>query len=132
MNDGKLVEVVEHTQLQRDGGLIRSEQGGVEFDPGTPVSMNIWGFTPAFFKLARPVLLRHFDRAAESEITELQLPTVINTMLDAGAIEVLPVTGGTEWFGMTYRTDLDAVQAAIRDLTDAGVYPDPLWSRADA
>ena len=129
MKDGKLVEVVEHTQLQRDGGVIRSKQGGAVFEPGTPVSMNIWGFTPAFFELAKPVLLRHLDRVADSEITELQLPTVINTMLDAGAIEVLPVTGGTEWFGMTYRSDLDAVQSAIRDLIETGVYPDPLWSR---
>jgi len=40
-------------------------------------------------------------------------------------VRVLPTSEA--WFGMTYPEDRPEVQASIRALADAGVYPDPLW-----
>ena len=51
--DGRLASIVERTRIQTFGHAIRfSEDGGdawTDIAPDTPVSMNMWGFTPSVF-----------------------------------------------------------------------------------
>ena len=32
------------------------------------------------------------------------------------------------WYGVTYRDDLEKVQAALKGLRDSGLYPENLWN----
>ena len=34
---------------------------------------------------------------------------------------------GERWYGVTYREDLEKVQAAMAELRRSGVYPEKLW-----
>lgn len=51
--DGLLTEVVERTAIGygRDGRIVFTDENGAErvLAPETPVSMNLWGFTPDYF-----------------------------------------------------------------------------------
>ena len=41
--------------------------------------------------------------------------------------EILACPTKSEWFGMTYKSDLDMVKEKIKDLKAQGVYPEKLW-----
>ena len=34
---------------------------------------------------------------------------------------------GCKWYGVTYRVDREPVAQALRELTQAGEYPSPVW-----
>lgn len=95
-------------------------------DPDTPVSMNLWGFMPSLM----PALERDFRAfLAEnggSAKAEFYLPFAVNDMITRGEASVQMLTTPDKWHGVTYKEDKAEVQRAIRELTDAGVYPENL------
>ena len=50
--EGHLTDVVERTKIENKNGTIVFTEGDVDtpLDPHTPVSMNMWGFTPEYFE----------------------------------------------------------------------------------
>ncbi len=48
-------------------------------------------------------------------------------MIGEGAAEVEVLPTESAWFGVTYREDKPAVEAAVRRLIEAGEYPERLW-----
>ncbi len=93
------------------------------------VSMNFWGFTPAFFgELARlfPAFLE--SHAGDLDKAEFYLPEAVGTLVREGAARVKVLPTGTRWFGVTYQADRRLVQEAVRRLIAQGQYPAPLWS----
>jgi hypothetical protein len=120
--DGLLAGVEEHT------GILASEVGpDRKYDPATIVSMNCWGFTAGFLPQL-DTRWRAFlaGGGAAGEKTEFYLPFAVNDLLRADAARVRVLPTDDQWFGVTYREDKPRVQAAIRALVDAGVYPSPL------
>jgi UTP-glucose-1-phosphate uridylyltransferase len=91
------------------------------------VSMNFWGLTPAVFpQLER--LFRDFQaKNTGNPKAEFYLPTALSTLNVRGEAKVCLLRSADAWFGITYREDLPAAQAAIRALVAAGRYPAPLW-----
>lgn len=103
------------------GGEVRA-LGGDEI-----VSMNFWGFTPEVFP-ALERLFREFLAARGGDPqAEFYLPTALSTLNEAGEAEIALLRSSDAWFGITYREDLPAAQAAVRALVAAGRYPAPLW-----
>ena len=106
----------------------QDEDGGWhELRGDEPVSMNMWGFTPAVF----PQLEREFaaflaERGADPK-AEFYIPLAVDRLVGAGACRVQVLPTDAEWFGMTYPEDRPEVQARIRDLTARGEYLHPLW-----
>lgn len=119
--EGRLAGVEEHT------GILSTEVGpGLKYDPNTIVSMNCWGFTADFLPRL-DALWRAFVAAnGASEKTEFYLPFAVDDLLRVGAVRVRVLPTDDQWFGVTYREDKPRVQAAIRALVEAGVYPSPL------
>jgi len=121
--DGLLLGVEEITDLaRRSDGVIAS--GNRTFAPGSPVSMNFWGFTPQIFPLLEKALGKFLTGNVSSGKAECYIPAAVAEMVVRGeaSVRVLPTT--SEWFGVTYREDRPRVVASIAKLVAAGAYLD--------
>lgn len=119
--DGILNGIEEHT------GILAEEVGpGRRYAPDTIVSMNCWGFAPAFLGLLDARWRAFLAMNGTAEKTEFYLPFAVNDLLASreASVHVLPTDD--QWFGVTYREDKPRVQAAIAALVATGAYPSPL------
>lgn len=129
---GDLAGLSERTRIQSFGGEARFTEDGSTWHPiprGTPVSMNLWGFTPSLMaelELRFPVFL---GSMADPLKTELYLPTVVGALVNEGKASVKVLPTDDRWFGVTYQQDKAAVSSAIAKLIDCGQYPRELWSK---
>ena len=125
-----LTEVVERTKIARIDGKVqyKDEQDNmVAIDDNTPVSMNMWGFTPDYFAHSDAAFVEFLQDNIENLKAEFYIPTVVNQLIQSGTstVEVLDTTAG--WFGVTYAEDRPSVVAKIQALVDAGEYPAKLF-----
>ncbi len=131
--DGYLNTVTERTDIAREGDRIRCmEDDGVtwtDLPADTPVSMNLWGFTRSFLDEAWAAFPAFLDRAlAENPLkAEYFLPGAVARLTREGKARVKVLSSPDRWYGVTYRADRPALLAAIREMTEAGLYPDRLW-----
>jgi NDP-sugar pyrophosphorylase family protein len=127
---GRLASITELTKIEKTAAGARyTDAAGREqqLTGGEIVSMNFWGFTPAVFDQ----LLRKFESflaAHGSEPkAEFYLPTALSELNQCGLADVHLLQSEDAWFGITYREDLPAAQAMVREFIAAGRYPSPLW-----
>jgi len=125
-----LLQVTECTQIKRIGTIIcyKDAQEVTQSLPDDKVvSMNFWGFTPAYFKDSK-VSFEKFIRANGSNLkSELYIPTVLSELIDGEKATVRVLNSTAEWFGVTYQEDRSFVVDRLKKLTEEGVYPSPLW-----
>jgi choline kinase len=133
IEDGKLTRITERTRIEmRNGGIYFTEDGGeswTELPPETTVSMNLLGFTGSFLQAIAsnfPAFLRE-NVPVNPQKCEFYLPMLVSQLLQSGKAEMTVLQSADKWFGVTYAADKPLVQAAIRDMTTAGKYPDGLW-----
>ena len=132
---GRLDFIQELTHVvSTPAGPAYSTDGGETLKPlaaDTTVSMNFWGFTPALFdEIERRFPAFLSGGLTENPQAEMLVPNLIGQMLREGLCTVDVMHSEDVWHGMTYREDKPEVVAAIRALTDAGEYPERLWSRS--
>ena len=130
---GELVSVTERTRIEKKGdGAAYTEDGGetwVDISKGSIVSMNMWGFTASFLQEIKngfPAFLEEGLKANPMKC-EYYLPAVVSNLLAADKATVAVLTSNDKWYGVTYKEDKPAVQAAIKGLKDSGLYPQKLW-----
>lgn len=119
--DGILQSIDEHAGIQ--AGEVGA---GRKYEPATTVSMNCWGFTPAFLPLLDARWRAFLAVHGATEKTEFYLPFAVNDQLVSGEATVHVLPTSNPWFGVTYREDKPRVQAAIAALVAGGAYPSPL------
>ena len=130
--NGNLTKVVERTEIERHGSEIqyKDEQGEwVTVDDNTPVSMNVWGFTPDYFEYSE-AYFREFlsdPKNMQNLKSEYFIPLMVNKLINdkTATVKVLDTT--SKWFGVTYSADRPSVVAKIQSLVDEGVYPEKLF-----
>lgn len=124
---GTLTRIEEVVDIEQSDGVIvgRVPAGPTVLHGRTPVSMNLWAFTPGVFGFLREGFDRFHQRRDRGR-DEFPLPTAVQEIIERGvaAVEVLP--GGENWFGVTHEHDTVSVRAELRRLVDAGVYSSPL------
>jgi hypothetical protein len=131
--EGYLEKVVERTRIEKyEGGIHFTEDGEnwVDVSFETPVSMNMWGFTPSFLPevAARfPVFLRNAVPGNPMK-AEYFLPGVVSQLLEAGKATVKLLHSPDKWYGVTYAADKPVVVAALKAMAAEGKYPDSLWN----
>lgn len=130
--DGLLTGIVERTRIEKGPPPRFTEDGGESWTtlPGdTMVSMNFWGFTPSLLERAQERFPAFLDRAlAENPLRgEYLLPTLVGELIREGSARVRALSSGDKWYGVTYQEDKPAVCAAVRRLTEEGLYPCRLW-----
>lgn len=139
--EGHLTTVVERTEIMRtsaDGSQTgvdqavryKDEDGNwVAVDDNTPVSMNMWGFTPDYFRYSEDYFKEFLSD--EKNMTNLKaeffIPLMVNKLINdkTATVKVLDTT--SKWFGVTYAADRQATVDRIQKLVDEGVYPEKLF-----
>lgn len=127
-----LVDVVERTKIERRDGKVQyigDEGEWVVTDDNTPVSMNVWGFTPDYFKYSEAYFKEFLSdkKNIENKKSEYFIPLMVNKLINDGtaSVEVLDTT--SSWFGVTYPEDRESVVTKIQSLVDESVYPSKLF-----
>ena len=127
-----LTDVVERTEILRKDGVIqfKDEQGEWQkLEDNTPVSMNVWGFTPDYFEYSEEYFKEFLSdpKNMQNLKAEFFIPLMVNKLINDGTAtcEVLDTT--SKWFGVTYAADREATVERIQKLVDEGVYPNKLF-----
>lgn len=131
--EGFLTSVVERTRIEQyEGGIHFTTDDGQTWEDAaadTPVSMNMWGFTGSFMQELEarfPVFLTR-EMPKNPEKAEMFLPSIVSQLIDEDKADVKMLRTADKWYGITYAADKPTVIAALRALTEQGLYPDNLW-----
>ena len=131
---GNLTTVVERTEIQRvpaDGPVCYKDEDGkwVAIDDNTPVSMNMWGFTPDYFEHSEEYFKEFLadPKNMENLKAEFFIPLMVNKLINEKTATVKVLDTTSKWFGVTYAADRPDTVARIKSLVDEGVYPNKLF-----
>ncbi len=93
------------------------------------VSMNFFGLSRGFMQRLAENFTAFLDKSATAQplSSEYLLPEILGQELVSGNCEVYTMKSSERWFGVTYQKDKAFVEASLRELTDKGVFPTPLW-----
>ncbi len=131
--NGHLCGLTERTKIRRleDGHIAYTEDGEswTAIADGTPVSMNLFGFTASMMKELDTSFAAALPGILESNPLkgEFYLPAVVSSLIEGGKADVALLMSADKWYGVTYREDRPGVVAAMEEKTASGLYPKPLW-----
>ena len=128
--DNKLESITESKlEYVGDNIIAKSLETGKEFEVAKDdyVSMNMLTFDTSIF----PFLKKRMDiffKENENNLDscEFLIPIEMERAIEEGkTVKVLNTT--SNWYGITYREDLDEVKDAIKRMIEEGEYPKNLW-----
>ena len=137
-SEGFLTKVTERTKILREpDGVIRYIEGDTKtpLPDNTPVSMNMWAFTPDIFKRAEDFFIDFLREHGQELKSEFYIPSVVDYLIhphktNLPAQTELPAQATcrvldtpSKWFGVTYATDRPQVVAKFAQLANDGFYP---------
>ena len=124
-DDGTLLGVDERRQVSAtdEGGFVSGDGSDPDtLSPDARVSMNLWGFTPAFHGTLQAAMAAAVDASEEREVL---LPEVVAASLGSTTFRVLAANG--KCVGVTHPGDLRLVQAELNRQVASGERPAGLW-----
>lgn len=129
--DGMLTSVVERTAISydKDGKIVFTDENDQvqTLDPKTPVSMNLWGFTPDYFDYSEREFRKFLDKDINTPKAEFFIPLCIDSLINSGEATVKVLDTDSKWFGVTYAADRPGVVAKFAELHAEGVYPEKMF-----
>ena len=130
--EGNLTTVVERTEVMRVNGAVsyKDEEGKwVTIADNTPVSMNMWGFTPDYFEHSEAYFKAFLSdpKNMENLKAEFFIPLMVNKLINEKTATVKVLDTTSKWFGVTYSADRAGTVVRIQSLIDEGVYPSKLF-----
>lgn len=132
--DGYLKGMVERTKIERnaEGTIVFHDLGEDQpLEENTPVSMNLFGFTPDYFEYSKKTFVE-FLNSPETKTNlkaEFFIPLMVNNLIGPGIARMKVLSTSAKWFGVTYKEDKPQLMAKIEELIEAGVYPRNLWGK---
>ena len=130
-DDRFLTSMVERTKIERiaDGRIVFHDDGlDEELAENTPVSMNLFGFTPDFFDYSKEYFKGFLEANRDNLKAEFFIPLMVNHLTGNGPAKLKVLSTTALWFGVTYKEDKPALVAKIEQLIEQGVYPRNLWA----
>lgn len=130
-DDGLLTSIVERTAISydKDHNIVFTDENGTEqtLAPNTPVSMNLWGFTPDYFEYSDREFKKFLDKDINTPKAEFFIPLCIDALINSGEATVKVLDTDSRWFGVTYAADRPGVVEKFAALHACGEYPTPLF-----
>ena len=130
-SDGYLTDVVERTSIAFDPEhriSFTDENGVVQYlDPDTPVSMNMWGFTPDYFEYSDREFRKFLDNLKDPLKGEYYIPTAVDTLVRSGEATVKVLDTTSKWVGVTYAEDRQGVVDSLGAMHADGTYPEQMF-----
>lgn len=127
---GFLKNVVERTHIEeKSGAIIYVDEKGEEvtIPSNTPVSMNMWGFTPDYFDYSQEFFKDFLNKRGQELKSEFYIPLAVNELIVNGKANCKVLDTPSKWFGVTYAEDRPQVVLKINELVRKGVYPAQLF-----
>jgi hypothetical protein len=127
---GHLQSIRELTKILPVDDHVENQDGTVppeRFTGEEPVSMNMWGFTPALFPQIEKAFADFLAQHGQDLTSECYIPATVDTLITAGSCVVDVIPTSSRWFGVTYREDKPGVSRAMAELAESGAYPAPLF-----
>ncbi len=130
--EGNLTDVVERTKIARIDGVVKyldDDDKWIDLADDTPVSMNMWGFTPDYFKYSDDYFKSFLadENNMKNLKSEFFIPLMVNKLINDGTAHVKVLDTTSQWFGVTYAEDRPTTVARIEQLIKDGVYPNKLF-----
>ncbi|MDR1897132.1 MAG: nucleotidyltransferase, partial [Prevotellaceae bacterium] len=128
-DNGYLSKITERTQIERINGIpsFKEQEEWKSLTDTTPVSMNMWGFTPDYFDLSENSFIEFLKNNQHNPKAEFLIPTLVNDLVAKKEISVKLVNTPADWFGVTYIKDRPGAVQKIQELIDKGIYPSKLF-----
>lgn len=128
-DNNELITVTERTEIRKEGDEIVYSENEVKnvLAEDQPVSMNFWGFTPAFFQELEERFKVFIDSKPAIK-QEYMLPVVVQELIDEKKMTVTVSESPSQWMGVTYATDREIMKNFLEDQTKKGKYPEHLWN----
>ena len=126
-DSGMLTDIVEVFNIvTSSNGEISDSVAGL-LDPLTPVSMNMWGFTPDVLDIMEKSFCDFLKNIPEGDIkAEYPLPSFIGSEISKNQLAIRVYTTSAEWFGVTYAEDRPAVAERLANMKKDFTYPPEL------
>lgn len=131
--NGLLTSVVERKSIayNPDHEIVFTDEDGKEqkLNPNTPVSMNMWGFTPDYFEFAEREFVKFLEKELNTPKAEQVIPDVADALIKSGEATIKVLDTDSRWFGVTYAEDRPGVVAKFSELHANGEYPQNLFEQ---
>ena len=127
--EGNLQGMVERTKIERVNGTIVFHDLGTDepLEENTPVSMNLFGFTPDYFAHSEAYFKEFLKENIDNLKSEFFIPLMVNKVINDGTASMRVLQTSSKWFGVTYTEDKPQLMQKIEELIAAGEYPRNLW-----
>ena len=129
-SNGYLTNIVERREVLVIADTISYKNENdiwISINKETPVSMNMWGFTPDYFIHSTALFNEFLKINGADKKAQFLIPDVVSALLTRKYATVKVLHTPSKWFGVTYSSDRAAVVARIKELIEAGEYPQKLW-----
>jgi hypothetical protein len=111
-----------------NGTIVFHDLGTDEpLEENTPVSMNLFGFTPDYFRHSEAYFKEFLKENIENLRSEFFIPLMVNKVISEGTATMRVLSTTANWFGVTYKEDKPQLMQKIEELIAEGVYPRNLW-----
>ena len=131
VKNGCLQTVVERTAISYDenGDIVYTDENGnlQQLDAETPVSMNLWGFTPDYFDFSKREFTKFLKKNISNLKSEFFIPSAVDKLIRRDEATVKVLNTDSKWFGVTYAEDRQGVVEKLAQLHEQGVYPDVMF-----
>ena len=129
-SDNFLETITERTHIERINSdvVFKSADGNShQLDENCYVSMNFWGFTPAFFSAAEVQFKDFVLNNRGNEKAEFYIPFVVENIMKQQKAKVKVLDCDAKWMGVTYKEDKPVVIDKVQELVNQGIYPESLF-----
>ncbi|QYK54040.1 MAG: NTP transferase domain-containing protein [Fimbriimonadaceae bacterium] len=126
IEDDYLVDIQETHKIVRAGDHANGEANGQSINVAldAPVSMNCFLLSRSLIELMAQYVQEKLDNQTSAEIT---LPDFLQHEINHSDLKVHTMLSDSEWFGLTFKEDIDSVKSRLKQLHKSGMLPPRLW-----
>lgn len=128
--NGYITKLVESSIEKVNGKIIASPLSGdesFELTEDTPVSMNMFCFTPKIFEYIKNNIKNFFEGQTDLLKCEYLIPNVAFESAKYNNKPIKLLKTDSKYYGMTYREDLEELKSGINKEIEKGIYKKDLW-----